>query len=41
MEREIVRFNKEREGTVLIVTHNLDQAQRICDNNLFRFRKGE
>ncbi|NLL81435.1 MAG: ATP-binding cassette domain-containing protein [Tissierellia bacterium] len=35
MEREIVRFNKEREGTVLIVTHNLDQAQRICDTTIY------
>lgn len=32
MEREILRFNKESKGTVLIVTHNLEQAQRICDN---------
>lgn len=31
MEREIVNFNKETSGTVLIVTHNLEQAQRICD----------
>lgn len=31
MEREIIRFNKETKGTVLIVTHNLQQAKRLCD----------
>lgn len=35
LEREIVRFNKETKGTVLIVTHNLDQAQRICDDIIY------
>ncbi len=35
MEREIERFNKESKGTVLIVTHNLEQAQRICDNIIY------
>lgn len=35
MEREIVRFNKETKGTVLIVTHNMAQSERICDEVLF------
>ncbi len=35
MEREILRFNKESQGTVIIVTHNLEQAQRICDNIIY------
>jgi len=30
MEREIIRFNEETKGTVLIVTHNIDQAKRLC-----------
>ncbi len=35
MEREILRFNQESKGTVLIITHNLEQAQRICDNIIY------
>jgi tungstate transport system ATP-binding protein len=35
LEREIVRFNKETNGTVLIVTHNLNQAKRICDDIIY------
>lgn len=35
LEREILRFNKQTSGTVLIVTHNLDQAQRICDEIIY------
>ncbi|NLY67019.1 MAG: ATP-binding cassette domain-containing protein [Tissierellia bacterium] len=30
MEREILNFNKETKGTVLIVTHNIEQAKRLC-----------
>lgn len=30
MEREILRFNAENKGTVLIVTHNIEQAERLC-----------
>ena len=30
MEREILNFNKETKGTVLIVTHNIEQAERLC-----------
>lgn len=32
MEREIIRFNRENKGTVLIVTHNIEQAKRLCDS---------
>ena len=35
MEREIIRFNKETNSTVVIVTHNLEQSQRICDNIIY------
>ena len=35
MEREIMRFNKENQGTVLIITHNLEQAERICDDIIY------
>lgn len=31
MEREILRFNEETEGTVLMVTHNIEQAKRLCN----------
>lgn len=30
MEREILRYNRERKGTVIIVTHNMEQAKRLC-----------
>lgn len=35
MEREILRFNKDTKATIVIVTHNLDQAKRICDNIIY------
>ncbi|SDY88858.1 tungstate transport system ATP-binding protein [Proteiniborus ethanoligenes] len=35
LEREIVRFNKETEATVIIVTHNLEQSDRICDKIIY------
>lgn len=35
MEREIMRFNKDTKATVVIVTHNLDQSKRICDNIIY------
>ncbi|NLY77032.1 MAG: ATP-binding cassette domain-containing protein [Tissierellia bacterium] len=31
MESQIIRFNEETKGTVLIVTHNIEQAKRLCD----------
>ncbi len=35
LEREILRFNRETEATVIIVTHNLEQSDRICDNVIY------
>lgn len=31
IEREIINFNKRTNATVLIITHNMEQAARICD----------
>lgn len=30
MERAIRKFNQETKGTIVIVTHNIDQAERLC-----------
>lgn len=35
LEREILRFNKETGATVIIVTHNLEQSDRICANIIY------
>ncbi|HSH34869.1 ABC transporter ATP-binding protein [Schnuerera sp.] len=35
MEREILRFNEENKGTVLIVTHNIEQSERLCHNIIY------
>ena len=35
MEREIIKFNKEKKGTVIIVTHNIEQSQRLCDKIVY------
>lgn len=35
LEREIVMFNKETGATIIIVTHNLEQTNRICDNIIY------
>lgn len=35
MEREVTRFNSETGGTVIIITHNLAQAERICDEIIY------
>lgn len=35
LEREILRFNRETGATVIIVTHNLEQSDRICDNIIY------
>ena len=34
MEREILDFNKKTKATIVIVTHNMDQASRLCHNIL-------
>ncbi len=30
LEREILSFNEKDKGTVIIITHNMDQAKRLC-----------
>lgn len=35
MEREILRYNEETKGTVLIVTHNIEQSERLCDDIIY------
>ncbi|SCG84548.1 Methionine import ATP-binding protein metN 1 [Proteiniborus sp. DW1] len=35
LEREILNFNRETGATVIIVTHNLEQSNRICDNIIY------
>ena len=31
IEREIINYNKTNKSTVIIITHDLKQAQRLCD----------
>jgi len=40
MEREIINFNKNSNSTVIIITHNMSQAKRIC-NKLVYLSKGD
>lgn len=35
MEREIVRFNEETGGTVIMVTHNMEQSKRLCHDIVY------
>lgn len=35
LEREIVNFNKDTGATIVIVTHNLEQSKRLCQNVLY------
>ena len=35
MEKQILEYNKERCGTVVIVTHNPEQSKRLCDEVLY------
>lgn len=30
LEREILRFNKETNATIIIITHNMEQIERLC-----------
>lgn len=30
LEREILRFNKETNATIIIITHNMEQTKRLC-----------
>lgn len=40
MERAIVGHNTENKGTVIIVTHNIEQAERIC-HDIIKLEKGK
>lgn len=40
MEREIMNFNKSSNSTVIIITHNMSQAKRMC-NTLVYLSKGD
>ena len=40
MERAILKYNKENKGTVVIVTHNIEQAERLCDN-IIKLERGK
>lgn len=35
IEKNLIRLNKEKGTTILIVTHNIAQCIRICDNSVF------
>lgn len=32
MENEIIKFHKQTKGTIVIVTHNIEQSKRLCHN---------
>lgn len=40
MEKSILKHNIENKGTVVIVTHNIDQAKRIC-HNIVKLERGK
>nr|WP_300006194.1 ATP-binding cassette domain-containing protein [Tissierella sp.] len=40
MEEAIVKHNRENKGTVVIVTHNIEQAERLCDR-IIKLEKGK
>lgn len=35
IEREILNFNKKTNATVIIITHNIDQSKRLCDEIVY------
>ncbi len=35
MEREILNFNKNRNSTIIIVTHSIGQSERLCDDVIY------
>lgn len=35
IEREILRYNKENQATIIVITHDLDQAKRMCDEIIY------
>lgn len=40
MEREILKFHEETKGTIVIVTHNIEQSKRLC-HNIINFDSGK
>lgn len=40
MEKQILEYNKKENGTVIIVTHNLEQSKRLCDE-VYYLEKGQ
>ncbi len=40
MERAIRKFNQETKGTIVIVTHNIDQAERLCQR-IIKLERGK
>lgn len=35
IEREIIKFNRETNATVIIITHNMEQAKRLCQEIIY------
>ena len=35
IEREILNFNKNTNATVVIITHNIEQSKRLCDEIVY------
>lgn len=35
MERQILKFNEDTKATVIIVTHNIEQSERLCNNIIY------
>lgn len=40
IERMLLKINREKKTTIILITHNLVQARRLCDELLF-FHKGK
>lgn len=40
LEREILRFHERTKGTIVIVTHNIEQSKRLC-HNIINFDSGK
>ncbi|RKD31644.1 phosphate ABC transporter ATP-binding protein [Thermohalobacter berrensis] len=35
IEKEIKNYNSNEKATIIIITHNLEQAKRLCDNTIY------
>lgn len=40
MEKAIIKHNKENKGTIVIVTHNIEQAERLC-HRIIKLERGK